>query len=433
MQRTFRCDPIQVSQWKRQLLDGASELFTRGKKTKDKDEGQAKEAELFQQSGRLQMELEWLKKISAGLMPMNCESWSITNTVAAESEMGMVWSQEGGSAATRVTDQPTHSPTGVLSNGPSAPREAAADPRDLHHSAGRPREKGSRAVIVAVGITASGQREVLGIEVGDSEDETFWTAFLRRLRERGLSGVQLVISDAHAGLKKVIGRCCQGSSWQRCRVHFARNLLVKVPKGSQDMVAAALRSVFVQPVAQAVEQQWDQVITMLSEKFSAAAARMEQAREDVLAFRSFPPEHWRKIWSTNLLERRDKEIKRRTRVVGIFPNDAAIVRLVSALLLEQQGQPVVFRDESPVGVDKETGLIHSIETTAENVHDLTPAADLLQGKEAVVYADAGCQGIENRREMEGKGIGFQVAMRSRKRRICPIHPRAELMIWSKPP
>ena len=194
----------------------------------------------------------------------------------------------------------------------------------------------SRAVIVAVGITANGQREVLGIEVGDSEDEAFWTAFLRRLRERGLSGVQLVISDAHAGLKKAIVRCCQGSSWQRCRVHFARNLLVKVPKGSQDMVAAALRSVFVQTEAQAVVQQWDQVTRMLSEQFPTAAALMEQAREDVLAFRAFPPEHWRKIWSTNPLERLNKEIKRRTRVVGIFPNDASIVRLVGALLLEQQ-------------------------------------------------------------------------------------------------
>ena len=152
---------------------------------------------------------------------------------------------------------------------------------------------------MAVGITATGQREVLGIEVGDSEDETFWTAFLRRLRERGLRGVQLVISDAHTGLKKAIARCCQRSSWQRCRVHFARNLLAKVPKGSQDMVAAALRSVFAQPEAQAVEQQWDQVTTMLREKFPAAAALMEQAKEDVLAFRAFPPEHWRKIWSTS--------------------------------------------------------------------------------------------------------------------------------------
>jgi putative transposase len=194
----------------------------------------------------------------------------------------------------------------------------------------------SRAVVVAVGITASGQRELLGIEVGDSEDEAFWTAFLRRLRERGLTGVQLVISDAHAGLKKAIARCFQGCSWQRCRVHFARNLLVKVPKASQDMVAAALRSVFVQQEATAVEQQWDQVISMLTEKFPAAAALMAQAKEDVLAFRSSPTEHWRKIWSTNPLERLNKEIKRRTRVVGIFPNNAAIIRLVGALLLEQQ-------------------------------------------------------------------------------------------------
>jgi len=194
----------------------------------------------------------------------------------------------------------------------------------------------SRAVIVAVGITASGQREVLGIEVGDSEDEAFWTAFLRRLKERGLTGVRLAISDAHAGLKKAIARCFQGCSWQRCRVHFARNLLVKVPKASQDMVAAALRSVFVQQEATAVAAQWDQVITMLTEKFPAAAALMAQAKDDVLAFRSSPPEHWRKIWSTNPLERLNKEIKRRTRVVGIFPNDAAIIRLVGALLLEQQ-------------------------------------------------------------------------------------------------
>ena len=227
----------------------------------------------------------------------------------------------------------------------------------------------SRAVIVAVGITATGQREVLGIEVGDSEDEAFWTAFLRRLRERGLSGVQLVISDAHAGLKKAIARCCQGTSWQRCRVHFARNLLVKVPKGSQDMVAAALRSVFVQQDEQAVVQQWEQVIAMLREKFPAAAALMEQAQEDVLAFRPFPPEHWRKIWSTNPLERLNKEIKRRTRVVGIFPNDAAITRLVGALLLEQQEEwqldgRRVFSELSMAKLDN----------TRETIQDQTTAA-----------------------------------------------------------
>jgi len=148
--------------------------------------------------------------------------------------------------------------------------------------------------------------------------------------------VQVVISDAHAGLKKAIARCFQGCGWQRCRFHFARNLLVKVPKASQDMVAAALRSVFVQQNEPAVEQQWDQVIYMLTEKFPAAATLMAETREDELAFRSFPAEYWRKIWSTNPLEHLNKEIKRRPRVVGIFPNDAAIIRLVGALLLEQQ-------------------------------------------------------------------------------------------------
>ncbi len=188
----------------------------------------------------------------------------------------------------------------------------------------------SRTVIVAVGISASGQREVLGIEVGDGEEEAFWSAFLKRLRERGLAGVQLVISDAHAGRKQAIARCFLDCGWQRCRVHhcfaegvaYTRNLLVKVPRGSQGMVAAALRSLFVQQNESAVEQQWDQVITMLTEKFPAAAALMAEAREDVLAFRSFPAEHWHKIWSTNPLERMNKEIKRRTRVVGIFFIDA---------------------------------------------------------------------------------------------------------------
>jgi putative transposase len=130
-------------------------------------------------------------------------------------------------------------------------------------------------VIVAVGITATGQRVVLGIEVGDSDDETFWTAFMRRLPERVLSGVQLVISDAHAGFKKPIACCGKGSSWQRCRTHLARNLLANLPKGRQGTVAAGLSSVFVQAEAQAVEQQWDQVTTMLREKFPTAAALME--------------------------------------------------------------------------------------------------------------------------------------------------------------
>ncbi len=129
----------------------------------------------------------------------------------------------------------------------------------------------------------------------------------------------------------------QGCSWQRCRVHFARNLLQTVPKGQQEMVAAALRSVFAQQSWSAVEEQWDQVAAMLTSKFPRATELMASAREDVLAFRHFPQQHWRKLWSTNLLERVNEEIKRRTRVVGIFPNDAAITRLVGAVLLEQDG------------------------------------------------------------------------------------------------
>ena len=206
----------------------------------------------------------------------------------------------------------------------------------LHGRLGRAMQVCSRAVVVAMGVNADGRRELLGLKVGDSESEGFWSQFIGSLKERGLTGVKLVISDAHSGLINAVRRMLQGSCWQRCRVHFARNLLQTVPKAHQEMVAAALRSVLVQQDKQAVLQQWDQVIAMLSETFPAAAALMEKAREDVLAFRSFPSEHWRKIWSTNPLERLNKEIKRRTRVVGIFPNDASIVRLVGALLLEQQ-------------------------------------------------------------------------------------------------
>ena len=155
--------------------------------------------------------------------------------------------------------------------------------------------------------------------------------------------MRLVVSDVHVGLTKAVGRMFQGSSWQRCRVHhrfaegfaYARNLLQTVPKAQQEMVAAALRSVFTQQSAAAVEEQWDQVAAMLTGKFPRAADLMATAREDVLAFRHFPASHWRKLWSTNLLERVNEEIKRRTRVVGIFPNDAAITRLVGAVLLEQ--------------------------------------------------------------------------------------------------
>jgi putative transposase len=192
----------------------------------------------------------------------------------------------------------------------------------------------SRAVVIATGVTADGGREVLGLDVGDSEDGAFWTAFLRSLKARGLAGVQLVISDAHTGLKGAIAAVMAGAAWQRCRVHFLRNVLARVPKGSAEMVAAAIRTIFAQPTAAEVIDQLDKVAGMLQPKFPAVGAMLADAREDLTAFASFPVAHWRKLWSTNPLERVNKEIKRRTTVVGIFPDDAAVLRLAGAVLLE---------------------------------------------------------------------------------------------------
>jgi putative transposase len=192
----------------------------------------------------------------------------------------------------------------------------------------------SKAVIVATGVTANGDREVLGLDVGDSEDEVFWRGFLLSLKKRGLSGVRLVISDQHAGLVAAIGRGFQGAAHQRCRVHFARNLLALIPKAHQDMVAALFRTIFAPIDAVSVEAQWDQVTETLAQRWPKAAALMTKAKHEVLAFTAFPHAHWRKIWSTNPLERVNKEIKRRSRVVGIFPNEAAVVRLVGAVLAD---------------------------------------------------------------------------------------------------
>ena len=205
----------------------------------------------------------------------------------------------------------------------------------LHGRLGRAMQVCSRAVVVEMGVNADGRRELLGLEVGDSEIEVFWSQFIGSLKERGLTGVKLVISDAHKGLTIAIRRMLQGSCWQRCRVHFARILLQSVPKAHQGMVTAALRSVFAQEKAAEIEARWDDLASSLAERFPKAAELMLKARENVLAFRHLPDQHWRKVWSTNLLERVNEEIKRRTRVVGIFPNDAAITRLVGAVLLEQ--------------------------------------------------------------------------------------------------
>ena len=175
---------------------------------------------------------------------------------------------------------------------------------------------------------------MLGCASGDSETEAFWTEFLRELRDRGLDGVQLVISDAHRGLVNAIGAVLQGSSWQRCRVHFIRNVLAHVPKGEAEMVAALFRTIFAQPDLTSMSKQWDKVHDDLTARYPKVGPVMDNAKTEVLAFAAFPREHWRKIWSTNPLERLNKEIKRRADVVGIFPNEDSITRLIGAVLLE---------------------------------------------------------------------------------------------------
>jgi putative transposase len=196
----------------------------------------------------------------------------------------------------------------------------------------------SMAVVIATGVTATGGREVLGVDVGDSEDEVFWRGFLRSLKERGLQGTQLVISDQHSGLVAALRRILQGASHQRCRVHFARNLLALVPKSHKDMVAAVFRTIFAQPDAATVAATWDSVRDQLAAAFPKIGSLMDEAKTEVLAFTAFPRSHWPKVWSTNPLERVNKEIKRRARVVGIFPNEPAVIRLVGAILADMHDE-----------------------------------------------------------------------------------------------
>jgi putative transposase len=200
--------------------------------------------------------------------------------------------------------------------------------------AGRGSRVTAQAVVIATGISADGRREVLGFDVGDSECGPFWTSFLRSLKARGLHGVQLVTSDAHTGLKTAIGSILLGAAWQRCRHHFARNLVAAVPKGHADMVAAAARTIFAQPNAASVRAQLDTIAGMPGRQFPKVEAMLRDAADEVTAFAGFPAEHWRKIWSTNGLERANKEIKRRTDVVGVFPNPPALLRLAGAVLAE---------------------------------------------------------------------------------------------------
>jgi putative transposase len=200
----------------------------------------------------------------------------------------------------------------------------------------------SVAVIIATGVNADGRREVLGMDIGPSEAETFWTEFLRKLRRRGLTGVKLVVSDAHEGLKAAVAKV-MNASWQRCRVHFMRNALAHAGKSGRRVVSALIATAFAQEDAEAARTQWRKVADQLRPTVEKLAKLMDEAEADVLAYTSFPRDHWPKIYSTNGLERLNGEIKRRTGVVGIFPNERAITRLVGAILLEQNDEWAVQR------------------------------------------------------------------------------------------
>ncbi|MHB8594269.1 MAG: IS256 family transposase [Acidimicrobiales bacterium] len=201
----------------------------------------------------------------------------------------------------------------------------------------------SVATVIATGVNADGHREVLGVDVFTTEDGAGWMAFLRGLVARGLSGVALVVSDAHEGLKNAIASVLPGACWQRCRTHSMRNLLTRVPKTAQAMVATLVRTVFAQSDATQVRAQFARVVDQLEGQFPAAAEFLTDAEADLLAFATFPVEHWRQIWSNNTQERLNKELRRRTDVVGIFPNRAALIRLAGAVLAEQHDEWAVAR------------------------------------------------------------------------------------------
>ncbi len=210
----------------------------------------------------------------------------------------------------------------------------------------------SVAAILAIGVNADGQREVLGLDVGPSEAATFWTEFLRKLVARGLSGVELVISDAHEGIKAAVARVLS-TSWQHCRVHFLRNARAHGAKSGRKLIAAFIGAAFAEETPEAAHREWRRVSDQLRDRIPKLSQRMDEAETDVLAYKRLPPAHWPKIGSTNPIERTNAEIKRRTDVVGVFPNEAAILRLVGAVLLEQhndwaaQGRRYMALDPDP--------------------------------------------------------------------------------------
>ncbi len=192
----------------------------------------------------------------------------------------------------------------------------------------------SLALVIAVGVDEAGERHLLGFDLGGSEAEAFWLDFLRSLVKRGVKTVQLVISDAHEGLKSAISQVFSGASWQRCRVHFMRNLLAKIPHRDKAAVADAVRLIFDQPSLQSAQGQLRRLVEKLDKVYPDAAKLLDEAEQDILAYKSFPKEHWRRIHSTNMLERLNKEVKRRTKVVGVFPDRPAVIRLAGSVLIE---------------------------------------------------------------------------------------------------
>ena len=230
------------------------------------------------------------------------------------------------------------------------------------------------AVVTATGVNADGHREILGVDVITTEDGAGWLAFLRGLIARGLSGTSLVVSDAHAGLVDAIAATLPGATWQRCRTHYMRNLLTRVPKSAQAMVATLVRTIFAQPDSASTWTQHARVVAQLQEKFSDAADHLTDAAPDVLAYTGFPKEHWRQIWSNNPQERLNKELRRRTDVVGIFPNREAVIRLVGAVLAEQHDEWAIARRY--MSADSLTkARMHVLDGGLEEVssHELTEA------------------------------------------------------------
>jgi transposase-like protein len=203
----------------------------------------------------------------------------------------------------------------------------------------------SKAAVVAIGLNEEGRREVLGMRLGHAETFEFWSEFLRSVLDRGLRGVKLVISDSHSGLKKAIEKC-MGCSWQRCRVHFMRNVLARVPKGRKDMVASFIRTAFAECTAGDTRAKWEEVATQLDKPFPGVSELMREALEDVLAHRAHPEALWPQLASTNGLERLNREIKRRSDVVQIFPNESGVIRLVGAILMEQHDEWQVTRRQT---------------------------------------------------------------------------------------